>query len=158
MSIKVKCNKCGKTLLTYDNGHFRRYKSPVKHCKKCGTVYADPRCHEIMVEGIPSDTFSYLSYFIMLIIGALIFYRGLVIFNSYQLGVPNQMQWLLPSVFIIIGLIMVIGGIWELISIKTGLKKKKFKKLALQSHERLKNKEYAYTLKQLGYKVPDKYL
>lgn len=158
MSKKVKCSQCGKTLLSYDNYHFRQYKSPVKHCKKCGNIYADPRCHEIMTEGIPADTFSYLSYFIMTIIGALIFYRGIVVSNQYQLNVPEQIQWLLPSIFIIGGLIMVIGGIWELIYIKTGLKEKKFKKLTLESHERLLNKEYAHTLSELGYNVPEKYL
>lgn len=79
-SIEIRCKSCGKKLLAYDQASTIRYKSPVKNCKKCGTRYADPRCHEIAIEGIPKDSFSIPSYVIMMIIGALILYRGIFLF------------------------------------------------------------------------------
>ncbi len=157
-SIEIRCKNCGKKLLTYDQGSIRRYKSPVKNCKKCGTRYADPRCHEIAIEGIPGDTFYIPSYVIMVIIGALILYRGIYLFGVRQIGVPNGFQWFLPGFFTIAGAVMVIGGIVEIITIKTGRKTLKYEKLRKESEERLSDKSYAYILQDLGYQVPEKYL
>lgn len=158
MAIEIRCKKCGKKLLTYDRGSRRRYESPVKNCKKCGTRYADPRCHEIAIEGIPDDTFQIPLHVIMMIIGALILYRGIHLFGVHQIGVPDEIQWLLPATFIIISAVMVIDGIVEIIKIKSGWKALKYEKLRKESEERLSNKSYAYILQDLGYKVPEKYL
>lgn len=156
--VKIRCKKCGKKLLTYSQGSFRRYKSPIKTCKKCGTRYVDPRCHEIAIEGIPKDTFSILSYVIMLIIGLLIGYRGIHLFGMRQLGMPQNTQWLLPVVFMIGGIIMAFGGIVEIIAIKTGIKARKFEKLKRESELRLRDKNYAYMMQNLGYQVPEEFL
>lgn len=67
--FEVKCRGCGKKLLTYSKGSCIRYRSPLKTCRKCGTKYADPRCREIALEGIPGDTFSITSYLVLAIIG-----------------------------------------------------------------------------------------
>lgn len=152
------CRKCGKKLLTYSQASFRHYKSPLKNCKKCGTRYADPRCHEIAVEGIPNDTFSYLSYAIMGIAGGLLLWRGIHLFRMYQLGLPNSMQWLLPTVFVVGGAVMVVGGLYELITIATGIKAKKYDRLRKESELRLQNKDYAHELRSMGYIVPEEYL
>ena len=154
----IKCRQCGKTLLKYSKAHFRKYKSPIKNCPKCGHRYADPRCHEIAIEGIPGDTYSVGAYAILIIIGAFLLYRGIVLFNRQQLGVPEAFQWFLPSVFTVMGVILLVGGIVEIISILTGLKKKRFERLRRESEERLKDKNYAYLLKQMGYDVPEEYL
>lgn len=156
--VKIKCAHCGKKLLTYDQGSMIRYKSPVKNCKKCGARYADPRCHEMAIEGIPAGTFSTFSYIAMIVIGALILYRGIYLFKRYQLGVPDAMQWLLPTIFVIGGMVMVVGGIVEIIMIKTGWKTKKYARLLQESEQRLSDKNYAHVLKDLGYGVPEKYL
>lgn len=156
--IKIYCKKCGKKLLSYDPPGFIRYKSPVKKCSDCQTRYADPRCHEIAIEGIPRDTYNVWSYLFMLIIGALILWRGLALFGMHSLGAPENIQWFLPTMFIIFGIVLIIGGIIEIILIKTGIKQKKFERLAKESEERLNDKSYAYILSDLGYNVPDKYL
>ena len=110
----IRCKHCDKRLLTYIENGFRKYKSPVKTCKKCGTKYADPRCHEIAVEGIPFDTFSIPSYVLMSILGILILYRGRYLFGMHALGMPGESQWLSPSLLVIFGAIMIIVGIIHL--------------------------------------------
>ena len=158
-TVEIKCSKCGKKLISYDPTLARRqYKSPVKQCKSCGSHYADPRCHEIAVEGLPEDTFKVSSYAIMMAFGALITYRGAYMFQRHQLGVPDSIQWLLPTVFLLGGILMVIFGLYEIITIKTGVKQKKYDKLQQESEQRLQDKSYAYLLKDLGYPIPEKYL
>lgn len=149
------CSECGKKLLTYDSTNVRKYKSPVKKCKKCGTLYIDPRCHELAIEGIPSDIFSVKSYIILIIFGILLLWRGIYLINQTQLGVPEEVQWLMPSVIIIIGAGFIIGGIAEIISIKTGLKEKKYNRLYTESAERLKDSDYINTLRNLGIDFPE---
>ena len=144
--------------MTYSQAAFRRYGSPIRNCKKCGMRYADPRIHEIAIEGIPEDIFRISSYVILLIIGALILYRGVCLFGRHQLGVSDAIQWMLPSVFTIGGAVMVVDGIWEIISIVTGLKKKRFDKRREESEQRLADKSYVYMLRDLGYDIPEKYL
>lgn len=92
-------------------------------------MYADPRCHEIALDGIPPDTFSVRSNAVFAIIGALILYRGIYLFGKYQLGVPNKMQWMLPSVFVIWGAATAVWGIAEIILIVSGMKKRNLMRL-----------------------------
>ncbi len=148
------CTECGKKLLTYDSKSFRRYKSPVKKCKKCGNLYIDPRCHELAIEGIPSDVFSVKSYIILIIFGILLLWRGMYLLTRIQIGVPEEVQWLMPAVIIIIGAGFVIGGIAEIISIKTGLKEKRYSRLYMASAERLKDADYVNTLRNLDVDIP----
>ncbi len=149
------CAKCRKKLMTYDNTSFKRYKSPVKKCKKCGNLYIDPRCHELAIEGIPSDVFSVKSFIILIIFGVLLLWRGIYLLNQVQLGVPPETQWLMPTVIITFGAVCIIGGIAEIISIKTGLKEKKFNRLYTASKERLKNADYVSILRNLGVDVSE---
>lgn len=155
---EIRCRKCGKKLLTYSQINVRKYKSPLHTCKKCGTKYIDPRCHEIAIEGIPADTFQISSYVILMIFGALILYRGIYLFGMHQMGVPDSTQWILPSVFAMGGLVMIIGGIAEIVMIITGIKAQKYERLRRQSEDRLRNKSYVYTLQDLGYQIPEEYL
>lgn len=150
--IDLKCSGCGKKLLSYDKRGFRQYKSPLKKCKKCGKLYADPRCHEIAIEGIPDDVFSVKSNIFLMIFGALVVWRGLYLLNKVQLGVPDEMQFFMPVVFIIVGAVCIIGGIVEIISIKTGRKARKFERLRIESEERLRDNSYRELLREVGYK------
>lgn len=155
---EIRCQNCGKKLLTYHQSSFRKYESPVKKCKKCGFRYADPRCHEIAIEGLPADAFHIPSYLVMLVIGALILGRGMYLFGMRQMGISDSLQWLLPLVFVFFGVIMVVGAIIEIIAIISGRKVRKFDKRRLESEVRLSDKGYVYMLQDLGYQIPKKYL
>ncbi|MDE5764102.1 MAG: hypothetical protein K2I00_03960 [Ruminococcus sp.] len=147
------CSECRKKLLKYDNTRIRKYESPLKKCRKCHTEYIDPRCHELAVEGIPSDVFSISQYIFLIVFGALILWRGFYLLNRVQIGVPSETQWLMPAVIILFGIICTVGGIAEIISVKTGLKTKKYDRLYTESQERLKNPDYVNKLQNLGYEI-----
>jgi len=70
-----------------------------------------------------------------------------------QLGLPDEMQWLMPAVIFIVGFILIIGGLVEIIGIKTGLKAKRFEKMLQQSKDRLKDSQYASQLRSFGYNI-----
>lgn len=156
--MKIVCKNCGKRLLSYNPSGFIRYKSPVKQCPKCYTRYLDPRCMEIAIHGIPKYTYSAGSYFFLTLFGAFMLYRGIILYNSYELGVPSEIQWLMPTVLTIGGIMLLVGGIVEIILIKSGKKLQRFERLTMESEKRLADKSYAFILKDLGYNVPDKYL
>ena len=158
-TVQFNCTGCGKKLFNYDPAtHYRRYKSPVKECPKCGRKYADPRCHEIVLEGLPKDIFSVKAHFFLIILGAFALYIGIVMFGKNQPGALNGIQLLMPAVITVLGVLFFVGGIVEVISILTGIKQKKYDRLTMESKERLKNRDYAYTLYELGYLVPQEYL
>lgn len=152
------CNRCGSKLLSYNEYSKKRYESPVKRCKKCQAYYLDSRCHEIAVEGIPSDTFSIRSRLIMGLFGAFVLYRGIHLLFRYQIGTPEHMQWLMPVVFLIMGVVLIIGAIVDVLLIMTGSKQKKYDKLRLESEARMQDKSYAYLLNELRYPGTERYL
>lgn len=159
MSKVIHCTSCGKKLLSYEGyGYERKFGSPLKECKKCGRQYIDPRYHELAVEGIPLDLFHIPSYLFLIVIGCLIAWRGKYLLGLRQFGVPDEVQWVVPCLFMIVGIVLVIGGIVEIISVKSGRKQRKYQKMYEASFERMKNKTYAYTLARLGYPVPDQFL
>ena len=137
---------------------YRKYESPIKNCPKCGIKYADPRCHEIAIEGIPRGEFSVPAYMIFTIIGVLILYRGVYLFGMKQIGTPLEVQWVLPTALIIFGIIMIVYGVVEIIAIWSGIKAKKYDALRKESEERLRDKSYVYILQDFGYIIPEKYL
>ncbi len=154
MSIEFKCPSCGKKLFTYEY-RIRKYGSPLKECKKCGSEYIDPRYYELALDGIPDDEFKITPYVFMMIIGGLIIWRGLYMFRMHQLGVAEEIQWLLPTVFTLLGIVLVIGSIAGMVSIKTGLHKKKIDRLMAESRARVSDMDYIRRLRKLGYKIDD---
>ena len=156
--ITLKCKNCNKKLMTYIPPGSRKYKSPLKKCKKCGTEYLDPRCHEIAAEGIPKDVFSIPSYLVLTVIGGLVIWRGIYLFGMHPIGMTDSFQWFMPTVFTIMGIAFALGGIIEIIAILTGAKAKKYEKLRQESEERLLDYDYAKSLVLLGYSVPEEYL
>lgn len=154
----LKCASCGKKLLEYDARIARKYGSPLKKCKKCGADYLDPRYRELAAEGTLPEEFRLFPCIVMAIAGVLIGWRGQYLFTVRQLGVGAAFQWLLPSVFLIMGCVLFIGGIWEAVSIQSGRKARKFQKLYVESLARMRDVSYAYTLHKLGYPVPEQYL
>ncbi len=154
----LRCSECGKKLLEYDTASIKRYKSPIKKCKKCGREYIDPRCHEIAAEGIPEDEFSVISYVFAFVLGLLILLRGLHLYGYRTAHTSKEIQWVLPTFICILGGAFLIFGVVEIFTILTGVKRAKFDRLYDKSDERLCDRNYALKLYNLGYKVPDKYL
>ena len=149
------CPNCGKSLFYYNPREWR-YGSPVRICKKCNKKYADSRYHEIAVDGISQDSMSIIPRIILIVIGALITYRGIYLLD-YRMSYMQSYNWSAYA-FIIIGVIMCCGAMADIIMILSGSKKKKLDKLENASIERLCNYEYAKELKDLGYDVPEQYL
>ena len=127
-------------------------------CKKCNSQYLDLRYHEIAVEGIPESELSRKPMIILMIFGALILYRGIYLTGYRQLGMGDYGQWIMPVLFIIMGIVMITVGIIEIILISTGRKMMKYERLKRESEERMSDRSYAWTLKQEGYNVPEQYL
>ena len=150
MSYELHCSSCGKKLLKYEKFE-RKYKSPVESCKKCGQEYIDPRCREMAVEGFPNEEFSVKGRIVLLIVGGLIAWRGMYLFQMRILGVPDGMQWLTPAIILLLGVALVCGAIIDMISIFSGRKKRKYDRLMQESAERMKDEAYAEKLKKLGY-------
>ena len=154
MSIEFKCPSCGKKLFTYEY-RIRKYGCPVKECKKCGCEYIDPRYYELAIDGVPEDEYKILPYVLMIVIGLLIMWRGYHMLGMRQLGVSAQIQWLLPCVFLIFGIVLVIGAVGGIIMIVTGLHRKKIERLLEESEDRVRDYSYVKKLQRLGYKIPD---
>ena len=95
---------------------------------------------------------------ILMIFGALILYRGIYLTGYRQLGMGDYGQWIMPVLFIIMGIVMITVGIIEIILISTGRKMMKYERLKRESEERMSDRSYAWTLKQEGYNVPEQYL
>ena len=152
-----RCPEFGKRFFIYDERQ-RYFGSPVRTCKKCGGQYIDRRYHEIAIEGIPKSDFSKKSMIVVIILGALILYRGIYITGYKPLGMDGFGRWILPVTFIILGIVMIVVGVAEIILICTGKKMEKFERLKRESEERMNDRSYAWTLKQEGYNVPEQYL
>ena len=150
MAYVIHCKQCGRKLLKYENWE-KKYKSPVATCKKCGTDYWDPRCHELAVEGIPEEEFKVTHDIVLLIIGALIAWRGFYLFGVRMLGTPDSMQRFLPTVVSLLGIVMVIAAVVDAIRIVTGIKKRKYDILLEESQKRLKDDDYYQKLVEIGY-------
>ena len=157
MTYDFICPGCGKKLFSFEQRAVI-YESPLKTCKKCGTAYLDPRCHEMAAEGVPDDSFRISPSVVAMVIGALILWRGIHLAGMQQLGMPDFMQWFLPTVFILFGSGIILWGIFDIIMIKTGKKADKLKKKYDESLERLSNVSYARALAQMGYPVPERFL
>ena len=156
MSVEFHCPACGKKLFSYEP-RARRYEKMIKECKKCGGQYLDPRSYELAMSGIPEDEFKISSYLVVAAFGGILAWRGLYLFQKYQLGVPGFMQKFLPTVFLIMGVVLVLAGIWNVISILTGLTKKKMDRLYQESLVRMRDTNYIYSLEKMGYAVPEKF-
>ncbi|MCR5685392.1 MAG: hypothetical protein K6G81_08235 [Lachnospiraceae bacterium] len=156
MSIRFYCPACQKELFRYEY-RMRKYGSILRKCRKCGADYIDPRYRELAFDGMPKDEFNIIPYTVGLVIGGLIAWRGWALFGKRQLGVPDAMQWLMPSTLLLIGAFLAIGMLYEIITIKTGLKMKKFEKLMAESRSRVSDIRYIHKLEQLGCEVPEMY-
>lgn len=150
MAYEMYCKNCSSKLLKYEKWE-RKYKSPISTCKKCGKEYLDPRCQELAVEGISKEEFKVSRDIVLLIIGGLIIWRGYYLSGMHILGTPDSMQWLVPTVVLLLGIAMLIVSVADAIGIITGLKRRKFEKLLKESQDRMNDENYVIKLKELGY-------
>ena len=156
MSLEFRCHTCGKKLFSYE-ARTRKYGEIIRKCGKCGVDYADPRYHELALDGIPEDEFGYLQYVLMIALGAFFIWRGLHLFGGRQLGVPEEIQWLMPSAFMLTGIAVIIAALIGIISVMTGAKRRRFDRLLRESEQRMKDPGYVYKLRKFGYNVPENY-
>lgn len=150
MAYEIYCKNCNSKLLKYEKWE-RKYKSPVSICKKCGKEYLDPRSQELAVTGIPKREFKISKDIVLFIIGGLVTWRGHYLFGMHLLGTPDSVQWVIPAVVLLLGIVMLIASIIDALSIITGLKKRKYEKLLSESKERMNDDSYVTRLKELGY-------
>ena len=156
MSREFHCPSCDKKLFTYEE-RSRKYGKLLKECKKCGAQYLDPRYYELAIDGIPEDEFGIARYSVAILIGALFGWRGIHVANIYIYRGANLINWLLPISFILISVIVIIAGLYEIFTITTGLKRKKMERLLEESKARMRDSSYVYTLKKHGYVIDKEY-
>jgi len=126
--------------------------NPLKTCTSCGKTYIDRDCKEPAFETyykVPRSQYIWSAIFIGL---------AITFFITIIIGILSNFN----SLIVIIGA-AVVYSIIEMILISTSLDKyEESEGLRLKawrkSDERLKNVEYANTLKQLGFPVPENYL
>lgn len=151
----VKCTNCGSTLSINAPGSAYFYGSPIRSCPKCGRQYLDKNYHEIEIDGIQKTDISNKGA-AGLLIGSL---AAAVIFGVLFIFFLSRGRLHFGTLIAtVISLLIFIFGLVDAIKIKSGSKQKELEKEHQQSILRLQNKEYAHTLKKLGYQVPEKYL
>ena len=148
------CPHCGKEISGYMENQMY-FGSPIITCKKCKGKYLDRRFHEIAIDGIGNVLSIKRSAKILLIFLALFSIAFIVnFFSIMQSGKYNVKLFFVQ----ILSLFAMVFAIADMVMIKTGMKAKRYEKKKLESIVRLRNIEYAKTLSEFGYEVPDEYL
>lgn len=128
------------------------YGSPVRKCDKCGNEFLDRRFTELAISGIPENQLSVKRGVMGMLWGLAFVLAGFLL--SLMAG-----SWTIKSSVISIGGgLMALCFLADMISILTGNKLKKFEEIKNLSEERLSDHNYAKTLAELGYNVPEKFL
>ena len=117
MEYEFHCPHCNKKLFKFIDRE-RKYGTLIYTCKYCSGRYVDPRYHECAIEGIPENEFGILQYLIAFVCGGLILWRGLYLFNVRQLGMPDVAQPVLPTVFTVLGALVMIASVIEIIRVE----------------------------------------
>ncbi len=153
MQCKGKCPHCGMNMGEYIESS--DYGSPVRTCRKCGGQYLDRRYHEIEIEGYGANALSVKRDGKIMLLG-LAFFAAAFLLNFWT--TKSGYYSLRGRFIILIAGLMILFALADAIMIKTGIKEKRLEKKRLESAARLQNPEYAKTLAEFGYQVPDKYL
>ena len=143
------CPHCGKELGMNVKDGFA-YGSPIRTCKHCSQPYLDRTYHEIEIDGYrPGDLDTKGNG--KMILGAL---AAAIVTGVLFVLIP----YTILLIAFLLSVVFFFGMILETVKVKTGKRKKELEKLRQESESRLCNREYAQTLKALGYNVPEKYL
>lgn len=157
VSIPIKvncCPHCGQEITSHADDDYL-YGSPIRTCPKCGGQYLDKHYHEAAVEGFQeSDTSGKAAMKDVLIFGAVMLFLGLANLVSLSTGRIR------PAILLIflVSIAVFFSTLKKSAKVVTGLRKKELDAEMEASVRRLEDKEYAQTLKQLGYAVPGRYL
>ena len=89
----ITCKCCNKKLCNKENFKIK-YKSPVGRCKKCGTEYIIPGCHEISLFEVKEAEFQIRGWIILSVFGALIALRGCHLFGMHELGSESDSHFM----------------------------------------------------------------
>lgn len=155
LSTDGSCPYCGKKFNDY-NVSSCDYGSPIRKCKYCNKPYHDNRYHEIAIEGYSEKSLNpqnSIKVLLLGLVGALIS-GGMTFYTIHFRGY----YMLKGAAVFFLALIIMIVGIVDFVRVKTGLKRKSLEKKREESENRMKNKEYAQLLSELGYTVPEEYL
>lgn len=154
LEMNGQCPYCGKKIREYSEGQ-SIFGSPIRTCKKCNGTYWDRRYHEIAIEGIGNTLSIARTGKIALIFLGL--FMGSFLINLWT--VFSHGEYSIKMAFVQWGsLFAIVCALVDVIRIKTGLKEKSLEKKRMESVNRLRDAEYARTLKELGYDVPEEYL
>ena len=131
------------------------YGSPIQTCPKCNGQYLDRHYHEAEIDGFDKSDISPKA------VGKDVVFYGAAMLVTALINVLLYFVNMISFIFILI----LIGTVFLFFStlkksakVLTGIRKKELDKELLASQTRLADKEYARTLKELGYAVPEKYL
>lgn len=159
LDTKGKCPYCGLEIPNYPTEYVEKdwkYGSPIRGCEKCGKEYVDRRYHEIAVEGVAPDAFSVKQSAMCMLVAVITFAISVaIVFVQIETSGTYSARM---SALAAVGAIVAILMLFNIISIKTGIKERRFEKLRSESEERLRNKGYAQKLASVGYDIPEKYL
>ena len=156
MVYKTKsCPHCGKTYSLMQPEKVGVYGSPFKRCPSCGGSFIDKDFREIAVSGIrPVDRRRFAPGTALLGVFPLLFTLcGL--FVGFTIGFDTTALALTFG-----GLAVLACVVWLVYGEMKGYNSRQeyLREEARRSEERLSNPQYALALKEIGYKVPKKYL
>ncbi len=122
-----------------------KYGSPLVRCSHCREYFIDDEYREIVIDGPKPDDAAFLS------VGAIVTMMVGLMVCVFYLFTEN-----VKGAIISIVVAFLLGPLPDILSYSKRMNMLKAAKAA--SKRRLKNVEYAKTLKALGYNVPKKYL
>lgn len=148
------CPHCGGPLTPHADDDYL-YGSPIQTCPKCGKQYLDKHYHEAEIDGFhEADVSNKAVGKEVLIFGACALVLGLLNVLSFSTGRIRPALLL----FFILAVVVLFSSLKKAAKVVTGVRKKELEKERQASALRLQDKTYAFTLKELGYTVPEKYL
>ena len=148
------CPHCNENIPVHADDDYL-YGSPIQTCSKCGGQYLDRQFHEAEIEGFhESDTSKKAAAKDVVFYGAAVLVTALI---NVVLFFLNRISFILLLV-LICAVVLFFSSLKKSAKVLTGVRKKELDKELAASRSRLENKEYARTLKELGYAVPEKYL
>lgn len=131
------------------------YGSPIQTCPHCSNQYLDKHYHEAEIEGFhESDTSTKAAGKDTMAYGAVTLVMALLNLLFFFL---NRVSLVLLGILVVLACLF-FSSLKKSAKVLTGIRKKELDKERLASQTRLANRDYARTLKELGYAVPEKYL
>lgn len=147
-----KCPKCGQTYDRYSSYTTGKYHSgcPFLTCRNCGCTFVDKSIKEPALKPYKPVEYSLIGCIL-----TLLFPCGImgIVFLAYGISSLTVWSLIVGSIFFVAYLYLVISSYRS---------RKSFKEADRREYEeslsRLNNREYAWALKNAGFKVPEEFL